>query len=152
MVSDLRADVGLYAGAGSPVLTLISMHDVWINAEFTENNLGHLMPGNRTEILFDVRPGRVYEGRVRSIGLGVGWGQNTKPGTLPAISNDRDWLRQAQRFPVIIEFDTDQDAELYSLLRVGGQATVIAYAKDRSLLNLMGKFYIRLMGVLSYAY
>jgi multidrug resistance efflux pump len=42
MITDLRADVGQYAQAGGPVLTLIPLNDLWVNAEFTENNLGHL--------------------------------------------------------------------------------------------------------------
>jgi len=40
MATDLRADVGLFAGAGSPGLTPIANQDVWIRAEFTENNQG----------------------------------------------------------------------------------------------------------------
>jgi multidrug resistance efflux pump len=152
VVTDLRADVGLYAGTGSPVLTLIAMHDVWINAEFTENNLGHLKPGTPVEIVFDARPGRVFDGRVRSIGLGVGTGQASAPGTLPQITNNRDWLRAAQRFPVMVEFDPSQDPDLGRLLRVGGQATVIAFPQRAGPLNLLGKLYIRLVGAFSYAY
>jgi len=152
MITDLRADVGQYAGTGSPVMTLVAIHDVWINAEFTENNLGHLKPGTPVEIVFDVLPGRVFEGEVRSIGLGVSVGQPPPPGTLPAIQNSRDWLRQAQRFPVIIGFDVDQHETLRHQLRVGGQASVIAYTGDHGLLRLLGEAYIRLMGVLSYAY
>ena len=62
VITDLRADVGAFAGTGAPVMTLISVHDVWVNAAFTENNLGHLAVGNEVEILFDVAPGRVYSG------------------------------------------------------------------------------------------
>ena len=151
LVTDLKTDVGQYAGTGSPVLSLISMNDVWINAEFTENNLGHMKMGTKVEILFDVRPGCVYEGRIRSFSQGVGWGESSQPGALPPISNNRDWLRQAQRFPVIIEFDLAQEKDLYGLLRVGGQASVIAYTKG-GVLKLLGKLYIRILSVFSYAY
>ena len=153
VITDLRAEVGQYAGNGSPVLTLISLNDVWINAEFTENNLGHLHPGSRVEILFDVLPGRVFTGEVRSIGLGVSTGQ-TQPsaGTLPTIQNNRDWLRQSQRFPVVIGFDVEQAQDLYEQLHIGGQASVIAYAEGHGILNFLGKIYIRLMSLFSYAY
>ena len=50
MITDLRADVGQYAGTGSPIMTLVAIHDVWISAEFTENNLGHLRPGSPGEL------------------------------------------------------------------------------------------------------
>jgi len=152
MITDLRADVGQYAGTGSPVMTLVAIHDVWINAEFTENNLGHLQAGSPVEIVFDVLPGQVFGGQVRSIGLGVSVGQPPPPGTLPTIQNSRDWLRQAQRFPVIIGFDVDQHEALRGHLRVGGQAAVIAYGEGHSMLRLLGKAYIRLMSLLSYAY
>ena len=152
VITDLRADVGQFAGAGSPVMTLISVHDVWINAELTENNLGHIGPGSRVEIIFDVLPGEVFEGKVRSIGLGVSSAQIPPPGTLPTIENNRDWLRQSQRFPVVIDFDVRQNEALRSNLRIGGQASVIAYAEGHGLVELLGKLYIRVMSQLSYLY
>ncbi len=152
VITDLRADVGQYAGTGSPVLTLVAIHDVWINAQFTENNLGNLEPGTPVEILFDVLPGKVFAGKVRSIGLGVSEGKPPPPGTLPTVENSRDWLRQAQRFTVVIGFDVAQHEALRRHLRVGGQASVIAYSGDHGILRLLGRAYIRLMSWLSYAY
>lgn len=152
VITDLRAEVGQYAGTGNPVMTLVAIRDVWINAEFTENNLGHLNAGNPVEILFDVLPGQVLHGEIRSIGLGVSAGQAQPPGTLPTVENNRDWLRQSQRFPVVIGFDITQHEALRGQLRVGGQASVIAYSEGHGLLRLLGKAYIRLMSWLSYAY
>src|SRR5207342_726160 len=152
VITDLRTDVGLYAGTGSPVLTLVAIRDVWINAEFTENNLGHMQVGTPVDIVFDALPGRVFKGRVRSIGLGVSAGSAPPPGTLPSIDNSRDWLRQSQRFPVIVGFDARQDPALHDALRVGGQASVIAYGEGSGLLRLLGKLYIRAASLLSYAY
>ena len=152
VITDLRAEVGQYAGTGNPVMTLVAIRDVWINAEFTENNLGHLKAGSPVEILFDALPGEVLQGEVRSIGLGVSAGQAQPPGTLPTVENNRDWLRQSQRFHVVIGFDTAQHEALRRQLRVGGQASVIAYSEGHGLLRLLGKAYIRLMSLLSYAY
>ena len=90
--------------------------------------------------------------RERSVGLGVSAGQASAPGTLPSVSNSRDWLRQAQRFPVIVEIDPDQAPEMDGLLRVGGQATVITYNGGGWLLKLLGKLFIRIQALLSYAY
>lgn len=151
-ITDLRAEVGQFAGTGNPVLTFISLSDIWINAEFTENNLGHLRPGSEVEILFDSLPGRVFDGTVRSIGLGVSAGQTPPPGTLPAVQNNRDWLRQSQRFPVVIGFDVNQDQVLLRQLRIGGQASVVGYSEGHGVLELLGKIHIRLMSLFSYAY
>ena len=133
-------------------MTLVARSDVWVRAEYTENNLGRMKTGTEVEISFDVIPGRIFQGKIRSIGLGVSSGQAPPPGTLPTIDNSRDWLRQAQRFPVNIEFDINQDEELIEQLRVGGQASVMAYGDGAGPLRLLGKLYIRLMSFFSYAY
>ena len=152
VITDLRTELGMFAGAGSPVMTLVSFQDVWIQAEFTENNLGNMAPGTPVEILFDALPGEVFEGEVANIGLGISASQPPPPGTLPSISNSRDWLRQAQRFPVIVRFPVDQDPALREQLRVGGQASVIAYSEPAWLTALLGRVYIRLMSIFAYAY
>ncbi len=121
VITDLRAEVGQFAGTGGPVLTLVAIQDVWISADFTENNLGNIGVGSPVEILFDAVPGHVFQGQIRSIGLGVSSGRQPSAGELPTIRNDRDWLRQAQRFPVVISFDTAQDPALKGQLRWGGR-------------------------------
>src|SRR5262245_19315838 len=152
VITDLRADAGQFAAAGHPVLTLIAVHDLWVNAEFTENNLGHLEVGTPVEIVFDVLPGRVFQGRVRSLGLGVSAGFSPPAGNLPSIRNERDWLRQAQRFPIIIALGDDQDHVLSKHLRIGGQASVMAYTEGTGLLKGLGKAYMRVTSWLSYIF
>jgi multidrug resistance efflux pump len=150
-VTDLRTDVGQFAQAGAPVMTLIAIHDLWISADMTENNLGHIDPGDRVAIVLDIVPGAVLKGQVRSVGGGVGSGQQSQPGTLPTIENSRDWLRQAQRIPVAIEFDPAERSRLKGA-RIGGQAEVMVYSGDNPVMNFFGAVYIRLMSWLSYLY
>jgi multidrug resistance efflux pump len=151
MVTDLRTDVGQFAQAGAPVMTLIAVHDLWISADMTENNLGNINPGDEVAIVLDVFPGKVWKGRVRSVGSGVGAGEQPKPGTLPNIENSRDWLRRAQRFPVAVEFDPSERSQLRGV-RIGGQAEVLVYTGDHVLMNWLGAAFIRLMSYLSYVY
>ncbi|TBW32809.1 HlyD family secretion protein [Azotobacter chroococcum] len=151
LITDLRAEVGQYAGAGNPVLTLIALDDLWISAEMTENNLGHLEPGTPVAIVLDALPGVVFEGHVRSIGFGVSVGQGSPPGSLPTVQNNRDWLRAAQRFPVIVEFAPGELADPRAL-RIGGQAEVMAFPSPGNPLNPLGRVFLRLMSWLSYAY
>lgn len=153
LITDLRSDIGLFAATGSPVVTLISLNDLWVSAQFKENNLGHLRRGSPVEILFDALPGKVFEGKVRSVGYGVGSGQaSPKPGTLPIINNNRDWLRQSQRFPVIVTFDPLASDEMTRQLRIGGQASVIVYTQGDGFLKTLGRAYMRFMSMMSYAY
>ncbi|MFC1688506.1 HlyD family secretion protein [Pseudomonadota bacterium] len=149
LITDLRVDQGNYAGAGTALMTFIAVHDAWIQADLSENNLGNLEAGDRVEVTFDVWPGKVVKGTVRQTGYGVQVSSNAL-GTLPTIDNNRDWLRDEQRFPVTIDFEArDLSA---SDLRVGSQATVIVYTGDNPVLNFLGKLYIRLSAYLSYAY
>jgi multidrug resistance efflux pump len=149
MITDLRIDQGNYAGAGTPLMTFIAIHDTWIVADLSENNLGNVDEGDRVEITFDVRPGKVFQGTVRQTGFGVQVDSNSL-GTLPTIDNEREWLRAEQRFPVIIDFEADDLRS--SDLRVGSQASIIVYTQDQGLMNPLGKLYIRLNALLSYAY
>ncbi len=151
LVTDLRTDVGYFVPAGAPAMTLIAIHDLWIDADMTENNLGNIDPGDEVAIVLDVLPGKVLKGRVRSVGSGVSSGQEAPPGTLPTIQNSRDWLRQAQRFPVVIDFDT-ANAERLRRVRIGGQAEVMVFTGDNVLMNKLGAVYIRLRSWLSYLY
>jgi multidrug resistance efflux pump len=151
MVTDLRTDVGQFAQPGAPVMTLIAMHDLWISADMTENNLGHVDPGEEAIIVLDVMPGEVVKGRVRSIGRGVSGGQEGPPGALPTVENSRDWLRRAQRFPVAVEFDASERARLRGV-HVGGQAHVLIYTGDNPVMNWLGTLYMHVMSWLSYVY
>jgi multidrug resistance efflux pump len=150
-VTDLQVDVGHFAAAGSPLVTLIALHDLWISADMTENNLGNIDPGDEVAIVLDVLPGEVLKGHVRSVGSGVSSGQQAQAGTLPTIQNSRDWLRQAQRFPVTVEFDA-AERERLQRVRIGGQAEVMVFTGDNFVMNLLGAGYIRLMSWLSYLY
>jgi multidrug resistance efflux pump len=150
-VTDLRTDVGQFAQAGAPVMTLIALHDLWISADMTENNLGNVKPGDQVAIVLDAMPGEVFSGRVRSVGAGIGSGKQAQPGTLPAIENSRDWLRQAQRFPAAVEFDPSERERLRGV-RIGGQADVLIYTGDHPLMNWLAKVFIKLMSYFSYLY
>jgi multidrug resistance efflux pump len=154
LITDLRTDVGQFAAAGNPVMTLIAIHDVWISADMTENNLGLVKPETPVSIVLDALPGEVFQGRIRSIGYGVSVGQPAAPGSLPTVQNSRDWLRPAQRFPVIIEFSPESLAMLRDNrgIRAGGQAEVMAFPSEGNLLNPLGQVFLRLMSWLSYVY
>ena len=151
VITDLRTEVGQFAAAGNPVMTLIAIRDVWISADMTENNLGHLRPGTPVAIALDALPGEVFDGRLRSIGYGVSVGQSAPPGGLPTVQNSRDWLRPAQRFPVIVEFEPAERTRLRNV-RVGGQAEVMAFPEPGSPLNPLGRVFLRAMSWASYLY
>lgn len=151
VVTGVQVDKGNFAGAGQAQMTFIATHNIWIQAEYKENNLGNIDPGDSVGIVFDVFPGRVFEGIVREVGFGVDI-QNPPLGKLPTIQNDKNWLRAAQRFPVLIDFELPQDDDGHTRLKVGSQATVVVYTGTHPLFNLLARLYLRLDAILTYAY
>jgi len=150
VVTDVRVDRGNFAQAGAPLMTFVASHDVWIRADFTENNLGNIKPGDPVEIVFDALPGTVIKGKVRTTGFGVNV-DSAPLGSLPTIENDRQWLRDAQRFSVLIDFELP-NAEDHGAIRVGAQASVIVYADSGWIMTLLGKIKMRLVSIFTYAY
>ncbi|QQA60299.1 HlyD family secretion protein [Aeromonas caviae] len=151
LITDLSTDAGQFIGAGAPAMTLIAIHDVWVSADLTENNLGNVRPGDKVTILLDSLPGQLFKGEIRSVGYGVGDGKSQPAGALPTVDNNRDWLRQAQRLPVKIAFQSD-DFPPVEALRVGGQADVLVYTGESGVMHFLGALYIRLMSLFSFLY
>ncbi len=150
LVTDVRVDAGNFAAAGAPQLTFIAIDNVWVQADFTENNLGHIRPGNEVRIVFDVLPGEIFVGSIREVGFGVAL-ESTPLGSLPTINNNRDWLRTAQRYPVLVNFPIPiRDGR--TDIRVGSQASVVVLTKDNWLFNTLAKLQIWLNSVFTYAY
>lgn len=150
LVTDVRVDRGNFVSTGAPQMTFLAVHNVWVQADFTENNLGNIQPGAEVEISFDALPGKVFKGKVRSIGYGVA--VNTAAlGALPTIENNRQWLRDAQRFPVVVDIE-NLGSDGITVIRVGSQASVMVYAGDSRILNSIAWIYVRAASILSYAY
>ena len=150
VVTDVRVARGNFAQAGAPLMTFVASRDVWIQADFTENNLGNIKRGDPVEIIFDALPGTVIKGSVRTTGFGVNV-DSAPLGSLPTIDNDRQWLRDAQRFSVLVDFELP-GAEDRTGIRVGAQASVIVYADSGWIMTTIGKIKMRLLSVLTYAY
>jgi multidrug resistance efflux pump len=146
-IESFNIDEGFYAAAGAPLATLATASDVWIQADLRENNIANIKIGDLVELSLDVAPGKVFEGEVRSVGFGVSTGRTSNRGELPSISSPSGWLRDPQRFPVIIGLNID---ETHGLRRIGGQADIIVYTGDHAILNAIGRLQIRLVSWLSY--
>ncbi len=147
VIESFEIDKGYYASIGQPLTTLISKNDVWIQANMKENNLSRMKIDDEVEFTFDIAPGKIYKGTIRSMGYGVATDQTNKGG-LPDITSKSGWLQDPQRFPVIINIKDGH--ELKDIIRLGGQVDVVVFTGDSFILNSIAKFRIRLMSWLSY--
>lgn len=149
LVANLKLAGGQFVAAGQPVVTFIDPEAGWISANFRENNLGPMRAGLPAEIALDVRPGEVFPGVVESVGWGVDVGETTAPSGLPEIRPPTGWLREAQRFPVRVRFETEGYPKG---VRYGSQASVIVYTGGNAVMNALGRLWIRVASWLSYLY
>jgi len=148
-ITNLTVAEGFYANTGSPLMTFISGTDVWVKAYLRENSLSNLKIGDPVEILLDVAPGKIFKGEVSTIGYGVSQPSGGATGELETVQANSGWLRDAQRFPVLIKFSDDSSR---GIRRHGGQADVQIYTGDHFIVNTLGRIWIRLMSLLSYVY
>lgn len=151
LITNFSIDVGHYANTGAPLLTFISIRDVWIQADMRENTLGHIQEGDKVDILLDAAPGRVFGGKIRSVGWGVSDNTKDQLGTLTTVKTTQGWLRESQHFPVIVDFENMEESKGFK--RAGGQANVIVYTtSSNGLFNAGGKVWMKLLSWFSHVY
>ena len=99
-VTNVQLREGSYVHVGTPVLTCIDSDQWWVVANYRENSLEYLQPGQRVGLSFNTYPGRLFPGLVKTVGWGVSQGQAAPSGNLPAVHEPQNWIRLAQRFQV----------------------------------------------------
>lgn len=149
IITNLLVDIGHFAATGKPIMTFISIRNVWVQADIRENALTNVKAGNQVELVLDAAPGRVFQGEVLSVGYGVSDSARDNLGGLATVKPTQGWLRQAQHIPVLIKF-VDNAAKGYK--RVGGQVNVQIYTDGHPLMKSIGKVWIRIIALLSHLY
>jgi multidrug resistance efflux pump len=147
-ITNLKLAEGYYANKGTPLMTFVSTGDIWIQANMRENSMAGIAAGAPVDIALDQLPGRVFKGTVISKGFAVKQPSVGAAGELVTIKGESGWLRDAQRFPIIIHF-ADENASGHRL--AGAQADVQIYGGN-AILNGLGWLWIRFMSLLSFVY
>jgi multidrug resistance efflux pump len=151
VVTNLRLSAGQFVNKGQPLLSFIQYGPRWISAAMRENQLGNLAPGNKVLVALDDAPGKLFPGRVDSVGWGVTEGDEAPTGQLPDVQAATGWLREPQRFPVrIVLTPTGKGDTSLASGRSGAQANVIIFTEDNSILNPIGRLWMRVVATLSY--
>jgi multidrug resistance efflux pump len=151
IVTNLRLAAGQYVTAGQPLLSFLQEGPRWISADMRENQLGNVEPGQDVMISFDIRPGKLFRGRVQSIGWGITQGDEAPTGQLASVPAEQGWLREPQLFPVrILVLPGEAERAGIDGGRSGAQANVIIFTDRRSVLNPVGRLWIKLISLFSY--
>ncbi|MEM9252808.1 MAG: HlyD family secretion protein, partial [Planctomycetota bacterium] len=115
-VTNLQLRQGSYVQEGDQVMTVVDDEQWWVVANYMENAIARMEPGQAAELSIGTRPGRVFAGKVIGIARGVSQGQGTPSGDLESVENPTYWVQEPQRLPVRLAFD---DVEAVGLMRVG---------------------------------
>lgn len=151
IVTNLRLAAGQYVAPGQPLLSFLESGPRWISADLRENQLGNVRPGQEVTIALDVLPGKLFQGRVNSVGYGVAQGDETPNGQLSTMPKEQGWVRDPQRFPVrILVLPDDAKKAGIDVGRSGAQANAIIYTGDNPVMNFLGGVWIKLVALLSY--
>jgi membrane fusion protein (multidrug efflux system) len=101
-----QLQVGDYITAATPVFSLISNRDIWVEANFKEDELAYMRPGQSAEVRIDAYPGHRFRARVASLSPGTG----AQFSLLPPENATGNWVKVVQRVPVRLKLE-DQDLD-----------------------------------------
>ncbi|WP_157959649.1 HlyD family secretion protein [Devosia submarina] len=126
-VTNLSMTEGQFVAAGTPALTFINPATQMIIADFRENQLINVEPGDRAVVTFEAAPGHQFEAKVDSVAWGINSGRTSVNG-LSQSSTDSRWFPPARKIPVRIKID-NLDA-LPRNVRLGSEAGVLIVPEE----------------------
>jgi membrane fusion protein (multidrug efflux system) len=116
-ISDISIREGATVTANQPLFALVSDEEFWVDANFKETQIHHIIVGQQADIKIDMYPGQHFQGIVESFSSGSG----NVFSLLPPENATGNWVKVVQRVPVrikIIHYNSRNP------LRIGTSATV----------------------------
>ncbi len=113
IITRKSVEVGQNVSVGQNMMTLVSLDDIWITANFKETQLRHMAPGQSVVISVDAY-GRKYDGKITQIGGATG----SVLSLFPPENATGNYVKVVQRVPVRIDL-TNPDQNKDHLLRPG---------------------------------
>ena len=117
-VGNRAAQVGAYIANGAYLLSVIPAQGLWVDANFKEDQLAHVQPGQPATVVADVLPGKTFKGHVESLAPGTG----AVFSVIPPENATGNFTKIVQRVPVRIALDNG--AASLGELRPGLSTTV----------------------------
>jgi membrane fusion protein (multidrug efflux system) len=127
VIAKRSVQIGERVAAGTPLLAVVPLDDVWIDANFKERQLERMRVGQPVTLHADLYGGSVtYHGHV----VGIAAGSGNAFALLPPQNASGNWIKIVQRLPVRILVDP-KELQAHPL-RVGLSATVRVDLHDAS--------------------
>jgi membrane fusion protein (multidrug efflux system) len=114
IITRKSVEINQNVSPGQNLLTLVSLEDLWITANFKETQLRHMQAGQTVEIAVDAT-GKKYHGRVTQVGGATG----SVLSLFPPENATGNYVKVVQRVPVRIDFTDLKDEDPNHELRPG---------------------------------
>ncbi|MBV2234666.1 MAG: HlyD family efflux transporter periplasmic adaptor subunit [Sterolibacterium sp.] len=126
-IAQRNVQVGQRLNSGAPIMAIVPLDQLWVDANFKESQLEKLRIGQAVELTADVYgSGRKFHGQVAGLAAGTG----AVFSLLPAQNATGNWIKIVQRVPVRITLDAAQLRE--TPLRVGLSMEATIDVRDQS--------------------
>ncbi|MBI4664815.1 MAG: efflux RND transporter periplasmic adaptor subunit [Nitrospinae bacterium] len=120
-VAKRNAQLGGRIAPGKPVISVVPLDQLWVDANFKETQLHDIRVGQQVEITSDLHgDGVKYHGKVISLGAGTG----SVFSILPPQNATGNWIKIVQRAPVRISLEPERLKEHPLILGLSLQVTV----------------------------
>jgi membrane fusion protein, multidrug efflux system len=127
IVANLKTRVGTYVAAGTQMMSLVPIHDLWIDANYRETQITYMKPGDPVRISLDTYPQTPLCGYVESIAPASG----TEFALIPPDNATGNFTKIVRRFTVRLRFNARESKA--SLARPGMSAeTAVAVSSPGS--------------------
>lgn len=100
-VAKRNVQVGQEVNPATPLLAIVPLYDVWVDANYKESQLDSLRIGQPVHLTADAYPGVTYHGRIMGLNAGTG----AAFAILPPQNATGNWIKIVQRLPVRIVLD-----------------------------------------------
>lgn len=100
IVTRKSVEIGQNVSVGQNMMTLVSLDDIWVTANFKETQLDHMRSNQHVVITVDAYGGRKYDGKITQIGGATG----SVLSLFPPENATGNYVKVVQRVPVRIDF------------------------------------------------
>lgn len=122
-----NVQLGQRLSPGSPIMAIVALDRLWVDANFKESQLRNLRIGQKVTLTADAYGrGTRFHGRIAGFGAGTG----AAFALLPAQNATGNWIKIIQRVPVRVQLDADELKE--HPLRVGLSMIATVDTRDQS--------------------
>jgi membrane fusion protein, multidrug efflux system len=114
IVARRTVEVGQLVSIDRPLMAIVATNDLWVVANFKEDQIAHIVPGARAEATIDAFDGWTLHGHVESLAGGTG----ARFSLFPPDNASGNFTKVVQRVPVLIVLDPHPEVQLVPGLSV----------------------------------